>query len=205
MHKSVTLSLAGATIAAACFAASPACAQQRAAQPVTGFYVGGAIGGSTTDVDAGSLAAVGFTTRSTDDSDFSWNLSAGYKFTQNWAVELGYVDLGTFGASGTFGGAPASVSADVTGWTVSAVGTLPLNDMFSLYGKLGFIRSKSKGSASVAGALGSATSNETDFTVGIGARYNFNRNVSLFVEANHYELGDNGDARNFLVGVRYDF
>lgn len=205
MRKPATLSLAVAVSAAACFAAAPASAQQRAVQPVTGFYLGAALGGSKTDVDTGSLAAVGFATTSTDDSDTSWNVTAGYKFTRTWAFEVGYVDLGTFGASGTFGGAPASVNADVTGWTFSGVGTLPLNDMFSLYGKLGYLRSKTKGTASIAGALGRATSDENGFTAGIGARYQFNRNVSVLLEGNHYDLGDNGDARNFLVGVRYDF
>lgn len=203
MHKPARM-LLPVVLAAAAAVAQPAFAQ-RAGEPVTGFYVGAGVGGSKTDISTRELAAVGFATASTDESDLSWNVVAGYKITRNWAVEIGYVDLGDFSARGTFGGAPATVSADVTGWNVSAVGTLPINPMFSLYGKLGVLRSKTDASATVAGALGRATSRETDFTAGIGARYHINRNLSAFVEGNHYELGDNGDARNFLIGVRFDF
>ena len=193
----------GGTLAAAALLAAPAYAQTM--DTGLGFYLGAAVGGSNTSVDTGSLASIGFATTGTDDTDTAWNLTAGYKFTRNLAVEVGYVDLGTFGATGRFGGAPASVSADVTGWNISGVFTLPLNQMFSLYGKLGYFRSETKASASVAGALARSTSRQNDFTGGVGVRWHVNRNISVLAEANHYELGDNGDAQGYLVGVRYDF
>ena len=204
MLNTVTKTLPVIALAAACFAA-PVQAQQRVGTLDTGFYVGAQIGASNTDVDTAGLASVGFATTGTDETDTAWNFVAGYKFTRNWAIEVGYIDLGSFSATGRFGGAPASISADVRGFNISAVGTLPLNDMFSLYGKLGYLRSETKASASVGGALASGKSRDNDFTMGIGARYHFNRNFSLTLEANHYELGDSGDAQAYLVGVRYDF
>ena len=204
MRNIVNASLPALVLAAACIAA-PAQAQQRVGALDTGLYIGGAVGGSSTSFDTGSAASAGFAVTSTDDSDFAWNLTAGYKFTRNWAVEIGYIDLGTFSARGTFAGLPTTADFEVTGLTVSAVGTLPLNDMFSLYGKLGYLRSQTKASANVAGAVGTSKSRDNDITVGIGARYHFNRNLSLTLEANHYELGDNGDAQAYLIGVRYDF
>ncbi|HEV7803792.1 MAG TPA: porin family protein [Burkholderiales bacterium] len=193
-----------ALFAASCFAAASAHAQS-APSPITGFYVGAGLGGSKTNVNSGSLASVGFATSGTDDTDTAWNLIAGYKITRTWAVEIGYIDLGTFGANGRFGGAPATINADVTGWNVSAVGTLPLNDMFSLYGKLGYLRSETEATANVAGAIGRGTSRDNGFTAGIGARYHLNRNISFSIEANHYDLGDSGDAQAYMVGARYDF
>lgn len=205
MNTPVTRLLSGAFVAAACLAALPAHAQRGPAETIPGFYLGAAVGGSSTNVDTGGLATAGFATSGTDDTDTAWNLTAGYKFTRNWAVEIGYIDLGSFGATGRFGGAPAAINADVTGWNISAVGTLPLNDMFSLYGKLGYLRSETKATANVAGAIGRGTSRDNDITAGIGARYHINRNFSLSLEANHYELGDSGDAQAYLIGARYDF
>jgi OOP family OmpA-OmpF porin len=178
---------------------------QRAAEPVTGFYLGAALGASSYKIDSGGLANVGFAIGSKDDSDWALNLNAGYKITRNWAVEIGYVNLGSFGASGTFGAAPASVSADVTGWNISAFGTLPLNEMFSVYGKFGYFRSEASASASVAGALARGTSRQNDITAGIGGRFHMTRNVSLLIEANYYGLGDNDSAMGYFGGVRYDF
>ena len=193
-----------ALAAVACFSAAPAHAQ-RIGEAVTGLYLTGALGGTSYKVDTGSLASVGFATTGKDDSDWGWNFAAGYKITRNWAVELGYVDLGSFSATGTFGGAPARVDADVTGWNISAVGTLPLGDMFSLYGKVGYFRSEAKATANVAGALGRGTSRQNDITAGIGARYHLSPNLSLLAEANYYGLGDNDSAMGYFGGVRYDF
>jgi OOP family OmpA-OmpF porin len=200
MQNAVTKTLPAIVLAAACIAAAPAQAQQRVGTIDTGFYVSGALGGAKNDLDTGGLAST-----SRDDKDTAWNLTAGYKFTRNWAVEVGYTDLGKFTSSGTFGGAAASANADVTAWNISAVGTLPLNDMFSIYGKVGYLRSKVKASASVGGVFASGSSSENDITAGIGVRYHITRNISAFVEGNYYGLGDNGDSSAFLVGARYDF
>jgi OOP family OmpA-OmpF porin len=204
MRKVVTRSLPALVLAAACVAAAPAHAQ-RAPDPGTGFYVGGALGGVSYNVNTGSLASAGFVTTGTDDTDFAWNLTAGYKFTRNWAVEVGYVDLGTFTANGRFGGATSRLEADVTGVNVSGVGTLPLNDMFSVYGKLGYFRSQAKATANVAGSVGRAKSRENDVTAGIGARYHINRNLSALLEVNYYGLGGSDDATAYRIGARYDF
>src|SRR5687767_2640728 len=85
----------------ACLAAGSAQAQ-RTGEAVTGLYLTGALGFTSYKVDTGNLASIGFATTSKDDSDWGWNFAAGYKITRNWAVELGYVDLGNFSAAGTF-------------------------------------------------------------------------------------------------------
>ena len=188
----------------ACLGAGAAHAQ-RTTEAVTGLYLTGALGGTSYKVDTGELASVGFATTGKDDSDWGWNVTAGYKITRNWAVELGYVDLGTFSATGTFGGAPARVDADVKGWNISAVGTLPMGDMFSLYGKVGYFRSEAKATASVAGAVARGTSRQNDITAGIGARYHLSPNLSLLAEVNYYGLGDNDSAIGYFGGARYDF
>ena len=204
MRSLATRLFPAALATVACLAVGSAHAQ-RNGEAVTGLYLTGALGFTSYKLDTGSLGSVGFATSSKDDSDWGWNVAAGYKVTRNWAVEVGYVDLGSFSAVGTFGGAPARLDADVTGWNISAVGTLPVGDMFSVYGKIGYFRSEAKATANVAGALGRGTSRQNDVTAGIGARYHLNANLSLLAEANYYGLGDNDSAMGYFAGVRYDF
>ena len=77
-------------------------------------------------------------TCSSDDTDTGWKIYGGYQFHPNGAIEIGYVDLGKFTASGTdsFLGA---VSADwkANGFTAALVGSLPVGQNFGLMGKLG--------------------------------------------------------------------
>jgi OOP family OmpA-OmpF porin len=68
------------------------------------------------------------------DSDFAYNLFVGYQVTDAVAVELGYQDWGK-GKDDDFYG--ESVTVEPSMITAMAVGTAPINDSFSLFGKLG--------------------------------------------------------------------
>ena len=143
-----------------------------------GFYLGGSLGYSVIELDTGSLAAAGMTTLSSDDNDTGWKLFGGYQFHRNWAIEGSYYDLGKFNASGVVTGTatPASVSAKIKGWGVTAVGILPLQQNFSLFGKLGGFFSDSSASAT-AGAFAAATGDSSsEWLGGVGVMYNFSRN-----------------------------
>src|SRR5262245_5537797 len=71
----------------------------------TGWYVGGGIGKSSADIDtaginasiirAGGAGVTGVAT-GTDDNDTGFKLFAGYQLNPNFAVEVGYADLGKF-------------------------------------------------------------------------------------------------------------
>jgi len=84
-----------------------------------GPYIGGGIGASS-------------------DTDTTWNLVAGYRLHPNVAVELGYTDLHNL----NLGGQPLNKSNAVE---LSALGILPLNERFSLFGRLGGYRGQAKG------------------------------------------------------------
>ena len=58
----------------------------------------------------------------------------GYDFNQNFGVEVSYVDFGEASISE----AGDSLSVGVSALTASAVGRLPVSDMFTVFGKLGF-------------------------------------------------------------------
>lgn len=54
----------------------------------------------------------GLTVTSCDDGDTGYRVFGGYKFNRNFAVEGGYVNLGTYPASGTFLGTPFNVEVE---------------------------------------------------------------------------------------------
>jgi len=159
---------------------APAVAQQSDA----GWYIGGSYGMTTFDI-SGVPAGV-----SVDDSDSGFKIFGGFQFTKNWGAEVGYVDFGKAGIGG-FG------DIGVTALTLAGTGTLPLNESFSLLGKVGMANWDASGSAS-SGDSG------TDLFYGIGARYNINKNLSVQVEFETFSAED--DSVNMTsVGLRYKF
>jgi OmpA-OmpF porin, OOP family len=70
---------------------------------------------------------------SRDDEDNGLHVFGGYRFNRYLAVELSMRDLGEYSASGP----GYAYSSEFTAVTIGAVGTLPLGDYFSLYGRIG--------------------------------------------------------------------
>jgi OmpA-OmpF porin, OOP family len=175
---------------------TPAAAQQSDA----GWYIGGAYGMSSFNVDT-----AGITNPSVDDSDSGFKIYGGFQFNKHFGAEIGYADFGKSAVSGSALGFPFTASAGVTAWTFAGVGTLPLNESFSLFGKVGLANWKVDVSANVLGASGSDSDSGTDAFFGIGARYNLNKNWGLVLEYEQYSAGDWGDATLTSLGVRYKF
>jgi OOP family OmpA-OmpF porin len=87
-----------------------------------------------------------------------------------------------------------------------AVGTLPIAEKFSVYGKLGFYRADTDGTAPGA----SASETNTDLTYAIGVGYDFNKNLGIRGEWQQYSKvggGDIGDSNVDVIsiGVVYRF
>lgn len=170
-----------------------------------GFYAGGAFGQSKIKDACDGLGA-GI---SCDDTDSSWKIFGGYQFNKNFAAELGYVDLGKATASAP--GVTANVKAK--GFEFLGVGTLPLSDGFSAYGKLGFFRWDADASIAIPafGALGTFSESGTDVTFGIGVKYDFTKNVAARLEWQRYkDLGNDAtigksDVDVMSIGVVFKF
>src|SRR5918999_616226 len=108
--------------------AGPAFAQD------TAFYVGGALGQAQVDIDCTGAT-------SCDEKDTSWKIFGGYQFNRNLAIELGYINFGEATASGPtppFG--TTSVKFESTAFELVGVGSMPIADRFSIFGKLGLYR-----------------------------------------------------------------
>ena len=174
----------------------------------SGFYMGAGVGrAEQRDFCA---AIVGGTC---DAKDLTWNLFAGYQFNRYFAVEGGYVDFGKATASGftVGGGLPAAITTKSKAFEALAVLGVPLNDAFSLYGKLGFFYYDADGVGSGA-SFGSTSDSGTELTYGLGAEYNITRNVSARFEWQRYlSVGSNipnvskGDISLIRFATRYKF
>lgn len=163
---------------------APAVAQQSDA----GWYIGGSYGMTTFDL-SGVPAGV-----SVDDSDSGFKIFGGFQFTKHWGAEVGYVDFGKVSVSG----AGASGDLGVTAMTLAGTGTLPLGQNFALLGKVGMAMWDAEGSGSVVGNDGN------DMFYGFGARYSFNKNMS--VQAEYEVLDAEDDSVNMIsIGLHYKF
>jgi len=190
-----------AIVALALFAgaslATPAAAQNMSADR---FYVGATVGQTTASDGCSGVILPGITC---NDSDTAWRVLGGYRLNPNLSFELGYQDLGKVEATGF--GVNGEVTANV--WELVAVGTLPLKNKFSIYGKLGGYRGDTK-LRSNAGFSGSETN--TDLTFGVGGRYDFSPLVAFRAEYQTYQSVGGGsvgtsDFDVISVGALFSF
>lgn len=153
------------------------------------FYLGGSFGKS--DFDDGNAIPDLITSGTVDGKDSGFKIFGGYQFNQNFGVELAYVDLGKAKYSGTFGALPVTGgSVDTTGFNFSAVGTLPLNPSFELFGKVGLFAWEAQARDTTGGVPFSGKDDGADLSFGIGASYNINKNLSVRAEWEQFKAVD---------------
>ena len=184
---------------------SPLYAQDR------GPYLGGAIGSSKAK-DVGSCSDIFETVTSCDDKTrlTGWRLFVGYQVIQYLAAEVGYVDLGNFTTSGT-GTIPsiivppveftANASDRATGFSLDAVGTLPIRARFGLIGRVGLVVWSLDASADVAGGGVSRSTSQkptgTSAGFGAGVNYDFEKKVGARAEFQRFaKIGDDSTGKS---------
>ena len=173
-------------IAAATLIAGTADAQLFLRQDQGAFYLGGGVAGAKSRNFCDDGASVGFV-GSCDERDTAWKISAGYRFNQYAAVEVGWADLGKASFAGTIGATPFSGSLRTEGFEFVGIGSFPLYQGFSVFGKLGGMRWEQRADVAVAGAFGSGKNDGTDWTWGLGLQYDFTRNVAARAEWQRYK------------------
>ena len=154
-------------------------ASAAAAAQDAGFYIGVHIGQAMYRETCDDFTGPGL---SCDDKDSAWKVLGGYQFNKHFAAEIGYVDLGTLTARGPGG----TLTADVSAFELVAVGSLPVADRFSVYGKLGLYRGEVDGNVNTVLVTGSASETNTDVTFGFGARFDFSKQLGARIEWQRY-------------------
>lgn len=139
------------------------------------------------------------TGRSCNDTSTRWKVYAGLRLNRHTGLELAYADLGRATAnsevtSGKYSGLKGTGRAKASGFGLSAVGYLPMNDEFELFAKAGAFRWRNKLSYSAAGESVDFSESGVSFAAGVGANYFFTEEIGLRAE---YEVikgvGDKGD------------
>ncbi len=147
-----------------------------------GYYAGVNAGRSKVDSTIGNTAL-------TRTDDTSYGLLLGYQFNPNFAMELQYTDLGDFEVS------PVSGKDNV--WALALVGSVPVADAFSLYGKLGYANTRSSLSAGPASGT-----NRSAVTYGLGAQYDFTPEIGMRLGWDQYNAAVNdgaGNSQNYKI------
>jgi OOP family OmpA-OmpF porin len=131
----------------------------------------------------------------TDDYRTGGKIYGGYQVNQTWGGEAGYTDFGNKDvANGTTKG---------NSYYLAAKATMPINEQFSAYGKVGVQRSERK--------FNSAALNLKDTDTGaygaLGVQYKLNQQVALTAEYERYgKEKDIGAKSNvWTVGAHYTF
>ena len=191
--KTRKLAAASALAIAGAFAASQASAQA---------YVGASIGQS--DVDDEITTGL-ITSGSVDGKDTAFKIFGGFMFNRHFGIEGAYVDLGEVSYSGSFGGTPVTGGkVEVSGVNISALGAFPVNEQFSIFGKIGLFIWDAEASDVTGGVPFSAKIDGTDVSFGVGASYSFTRNLALRAEWEMFKT-DDADATLLSAGVVWKF
>ena len=118
-----------------------------------------------------------------DEDDTGFKFFGGYQFHKHIAVELGYGML--FDKN----------SVEVTTMEAVAVGIFPLNNQFSIIGKLGLANVEAEGPG--------GSEDKTELTYGIGVQWDFTRNLGARAQWQRY---DTDDAVDYLsIGIVWKF
>jgi opacity protein-like surface antigen len=127
-------------------------------------------------------------------TDTSVGLAIGYQATPNFGMEVFARTLNFDILHGLFT-APGYYPDDHYG--VALLGTAPINEQFSVYGRVGIGRTKMQSTR-----VSLANYNETDPSIGIGASYALNRQWSVNLEASRLTKTD---VNLISAGFRFQF
>lgn len=196
--KTIRIIAACLLLTSAWMAAAPAAAQA---------YIG--FGAGKSDYDSGNMIPDLITSGSVDGKDTGYKIFGGYQFNPYFAVEVAYVDLGKAAYSGTFVDpffGPQTVtggSLETWGLNASAVGILPLNPSFELFGKIGLFGWESKARDTTGGAPFSGKADGGDLSFGAGIAFHFTKNVGIRAEWERFKAVDDIDLMS--LGLTFKF
>jgi len=167
--------------------------------------------GATSAMAEGFYAGAGFASMQIEDEDqgisfedHSWSsrLLAGYDFSDNFGIEGSYINSGE--AEGVVFG--ENVQVELSAFTLSIVGLLPVNDNSQLFGKVGYYNGKVE--ATVQDQLRHPHSvtldeDEDGMIVGVGVRWSVN---DTFVVRGEFDrLTDTDLDALWSVGVGFQY
>ncbi|HEU4776337.1 MAG TPA: porin family protein [Telluria sp.] len=165
-------------------------------------YVGVAVASSSHSFDVGGASSV-----NTEGWKPSAKIFGGVDFDKTFGIEAGYTDLRKADHTFNYGVAntPGSATTDGHRAYVAGKATMPINEQFSVYGKLGAGYTKTRVSSTVPGLSGSDS--KTEVYAGLGGQYNITDKAALTLEYERYgkskDVGAKADA--ITAGAKFSF
>ena len=166
------------------------------------FFIGGSIGQG--DIDDEVTEGL-ITSGTVDGKDTAFKIFGGYMFNRHFGVEAAYVNFGEATYSGDFFGSPVTGGKiEIDGFNLSAIGSAPITEQFSIFGKVGLFLWDAEASDTTAGLPFSAKDDGSDVSFGIGVGYNFSRNLGVRAEWEMFQT-DAADVTLLSVGLLWSF
>ena len=165
------------------------------AESQAGGYIGGSIGQSYIELDAGtSIDPAAF-----DEADFGWKAMAGYEFdfaVITLGIEADYVDFGA--PAGDVAGSQIEVEADgFAGFGTAGIDLGPLG-VFAKYGVISW-----NASVTIDG-FDAGSEDGTDAAYGVGVKFGL-ASVEVRGEYEIYDIEDSEDVAMLSVGIVWRF
>ncbi len=185
-----------------------------------GWYLGANVGASTAKIDdariTSNLLGSGFSsvTIADQDRDTGYKIFGGYQLNRNFSVEGGLFDLGSFGfRASTVPAGTLNGNIRVRGVSLDLIGTLPVSDRFSVFGRVGANYAETRDDFSGTGAVGvynpNPSAREVNPKIGLGLQYAFSDAWAMRAEVERYRIndavGNKGDIDLVSVGMVYRF
>jgi OOP family OmpA-OmpF porin len=189
----------------------------------SGWFMGANIGQSRTTIDdpriTANLLAQGLATTAIADNnrDTGYKLFGGYQFNKYFGLEGGYFNLGQFGfTSTTLPAGSLTGSIKIQGLSLGMVGTLPLTERFSTFGRLGLNYAQSRTAFGGTGAgvgvvpiMPNTSKNQANYQLGLGLQYDMTPSLGMRAEVERYRvndaIGNKGDVDLYSIGLIYRF
>ncbi|MEJ7807630.1 MAG: porin family protein [Telluria sp.] len=143
-------------------------------------------------------------TSTSDSPKAAGKIFGGFDVNPTFGVEAGYTGVGRADHTYTIGSTTGTATTEGSRSYLAGKATMPLNEAFSVYGKLGAGYTKTKFRSTT---LGSADDSKTEVYAGLGGQYKISDKVALIMEYERYgkkkDVGAKADV--FTAGARYNF
>ncbi|HEX7966482.1 MAG TPA: outer membrane beta-barrel protein [Gammaproteobacteria bacterium] len=154
-------------------------------------------------------------TNDVSDNDTGWRMNLGYQFNRVWALELGYVNLGTTRLTATGPGGSFTSERKARGFVIDGTAMMPFTDTFSGFLRLGTIDGHVQENDTSVGTItvpsSSTSSDDWRATYGVGLDWRVADHLSLRLGWDQYhQLGNSSNVGennvNFTsLGVLFRF
>ncbi|WP_410505629.1 OmpA family protein [Janthinobacterium sp.] len=165
------------------------------------WYIGAGLGRSQASIDedrlsrslmAGGSSSVAFDSRK---HDTALKLYLGKQLNKNFALELGYFDLGKFGFDAvTVPRSTLNGTASFRGVNLDLLAQLPLSERFSVYGRLGMHYTQARdhftGNRLYAVTNPDPSERKLNPKAGLGLEYKFSEALAMRAEVERYRVND---------------